>query len=153
MDAENRAERLQGYVIEVLRDALGPLRANAIRIRIEQARSYPCNTSEINKILYKGPFDKVGSEGAAPVWKLRADNVRVSFLTWTPGLTATRVDGVGVFYFDPGLSDDNLMAALRAISACVPGDGGILHHDSSDGGKRIAALADVCGFAEARELD
>jgi hypothetical protein len=139
-------------VTEALRSSPTPLRARGIARWIEKEYGRQCSTSEVNKILYKGPFESVKGDDAAPAWRLRAVEAHVFFLTDVGGLIALKIDSVGVFYLDPNLSDENLIGVLRAISACVPGDQGILLHDTTAGGKRVAGLADICGFARTREV-
>ncbi len=132
----------QASIQKILRESPVPLRALDISRKLAEV-GITASAQDVNKILYKGPFDKAPGTGT-PTWKARVVPITPRF----EGSISFEVDGLGVFSLRPELSDTNIESLLSFLATLVPADSAKkIHHDSSAGGKKVAGLAAKAGFA------
>jgi hypothetical protein len=140
---------LEGEIAGVLRESDAPLRAIDIVRKLAES-DVVATTAALNKILYKGPFDRAAGTGT-PKWTLRPEPKlepkQSPFLT-LEGMFSFQVDGVGFFSLQDSVSEAHVAALLRTLAALVPAEAAkTIRPNATAGGKMVARLAPDAGFA------
>ena len=126
-------------VATILRASATPMRAVDIAAALTKAGT-PANRESVNKLLYKGPFDKADAAGT-PTWTLREARPSLHM----DGFFCFEVDGAGEELGDGrllGAADDTISRVLADLVALVPaGEKVTVHAENNAGGKTLAGLA------------
>lgn len=124
-------------VATILRASATPMRAVDIAAALIKAGTF-ANRESVNKLLYKGPFDKTDATGTSPTWALR--EVRPSL--HKDGFFCFEVEGAGMCRLRDTAADDTISRVLADLVALVPaGEKVTAYAEDNAGGKRLAGLA------------
>lgn len=100
------SEIIQAALVQVLQKASRPMDANELRLALNKDHGFDLKkVSDVNPVLYKGPFEIADRQGLKPVWRLKpgagevrdevkqqptigAPNIRLWVAPGTPGATA-----------------------------------------------------------------
>lgn len=123
-------------VATILRASATPMRAVDIAAALTKAGT-PANRESVNKLLYKGPFDKADAAGT-PTWTLREARPSLHM----DGFFCFEVDGAGMCRLRDTAADDTISRVLADLVALVPaGEKVTVHAENNAGGKTLAGLA------------
>jgi hypothetical protein len=137
------APTLKAQIMQVLR-AESPLRAPDI-VKKLAAIGVATRTTEVNKVLYQPPFEKVPNLGK-PAWKIGA----IPIVHPRPeGMHTFAIDGVAVVSIPVGLPVPQLQELLRTLLAVRNTFVGehAFHAEDTEAGRGLTEQAQTLGFA------